>query len=101
MKVKLTRHAEADLDDIAAFIARDNPSRAFTFVEELYEKCMALADMPSAFPLIPRYEALGARHRVHGDYLILFTVKGKTVSVLRILHGARDYLPLVVDDPRG
>ncbi|MGH8111563.1 MAG: type II toxin-antitoxin system RelE/ParE family toxin [Rhodanobacteraceae bacterium] len=101
MRVRLTRHAEADLDDIATFIARDNPFRALTFAEELYEKCMALADMPSAFPLIPRYEALGVRRRVHKDYLILFTVKGETISVLRVLHGARDYLPLVLGDPHG
>lgn len=95
----MTRRAEADLDGIAAYIARDNPSRAAAFVEELYEKCTTLADMPAAFPLIPRYEALGVRRRVHGDYLVLFTVRGETISVLRVLHGARDYLPLVLGSP--
>lgn len=99
MRVRLTRRAEADLDGIAACIARDNPSRAATFVEELYEKCMTLADVPGVFPLIPRYEALGVRRRVHRDYLILFTVTGETISVVRVLHGARDYLPLVLRDP--
>lgn len=100
MRVRLTRRAEADLDGIAAFIARDNPSRAVTFVQELYEKCVTLADMPDAFLLIPRYAALGVRRRVHRDYLILFSVKGETISVLRVLHGARDYLPLVFGDPK-
>lgn len=99
MRVRLTQHAEADLDGIAAYIARDNPSRAATFVEELYEKCASLAEMPAAFPLVPRYEALGVRRRVHGDYLILFIVKGEAISVLRVLHGARDYLPLVLGGP--
>lgn len=98
-KVSLTQHAGPDLDDIAAFIARDHPSRALTFVDELYEKCVSLADTPTAFPLIPRYEALDLRRRVHGDHLILFTVKRKTTTVLRVLHGARDFLPLVLGDP--
>lgn len=99
MRVRLTLRAEADLDGIAAYIARDNPRRAATFVEDLYDKCMTLADMPVAFPPIPRYEVLGVRRRAHGDYLILFTVRGKTISVLRVLHGARDYLPLVLGGP--
>lgn len=99
MRVRLTRRAEADLDGIAAYIARDNPFRALTFVDELREKCMTLADTPAAFPLIPRYEALGVRRRLHRDYLILFTVRGETISVLRVLHGARDYLPLVLGSP--
>lgn len=98
MRVRLTRRAEADLDGIAGYIARDNPPRAATFIEELYDKCMTLADAPEAFPLIPRYESLGVRRRVHGDYLILFAVKGQTISILRVLHGARDYLPLVLRD---
>lgn len=98
MRVRLSWHAEADLEDIADFIARDNPSRATSFVEELYEKCLTLADMPGAFPLIPRYEALGIRRRPHGDYLILFTEKDDTIFVLRVLHGARDYIPLFFPD---
>ncbi len=32
------------------------------------------------------------RHLDYGKYRILFTVKGKTVIVLRIRHGSRDYL---------
>lgn len=98
MRVRLTRRTEADLDGIAGYIARDNPTRAVTFIDELYDKCMTLADAPSAFPLIPRYETLGVRRCAHGDYLILFAVKGQTISVLRVLHGARDYLPLVLKD---
>lgn len=95
MKVRLTHRAEADLEHIADFTARDNPSRAKTFIEELYERCITLGDMPQAFPLIPRYETFGVRRRPHGDYLILYTVAGETVTVLRVLHGARDYVHLL------
>lgn len=100
MNVKLTRHAEADLAEVADFIAKDNPILALEFIEELYQKCVTLADLPEAFPLVPRYKALGVRRRLHGDYLILYTVKGQTISVLRIVHGARDYIPLILQEPR-
>ena len=48
MKLDITSAAEADLEEIADYIARDNPVRAMTFVRELYERCFDIADMPPA-----------------------------------------------------
>ena len=48
MNVRLTAEAEADLERIADTIARDNPPRALTFVQELRAACLGLADFPSA-----------------------------------------------------
>jgi len=67
--VRLTPLAEAELEAIADYIARDNPRRALSFVQELRDRCLSLVDMPLAFPLVPRYEDRGIRHRVHGNYL--------------------------------
>ena len=47
--------------------------------------------MPSAFPLVPRYEHRGIRLRVSGNYLIFYRVEVDRVVIVRILHGARDY----------
>jgi toxin ParE1/3/4 len=66
MKVVFARQAEAGLERIGDFIAQDNPRRVMTFVTELADDAMALADMPNAFPLVPRFEGLGIRRRVHG-----------------------------------
>ncbi|MCF9028535.1 type II toxin-antitoxin system RelE/ParE family toxin, partial [Acinetobacter nectaris] len=38
MKVIFTKHAENDLEQIADFIAKDNPIRALTFVREIEKK---------------------------------------------------------------
>ena len=59
MIVELTDEAEHDLEAIGDYIARDNPGRAISFLQELGEKCLALADMPTRVPLVPRYEAEG------------------------------------------
>lgn len=56
MIVEITATAEADLEAIGDYIARDNPLRAATFIRELYQCCMDLADMPLAWPVVPRYE---------------------------------------------
>ncbi len=95
MRVRLTQQARADLAEIGDGIASDNLGRAVSFVRELREKCLSLADAPLAFPLIPRYEHHGIRRRVHGNYLLLYRVEADQVVVLHVLHGARDYLPLL------
>lgn len=97
MKVRIAAEAESDLEGIGDYIARDNPQRALSFVLELRDKCLGLADGPLAFPLVPRYEALGIRRRVHGNYVIFYRVEGKHVVVLHILHGAMDYAGILFE----
>lgn len=64
MKVLITAEAETDLEAIAGYIARDNPVRALSFIRELYQLCIEIADMPQAWPVVPRYEHHGVRRRV-------------------------------------
>ena len=46
---RFTRRAEADVEDIADYIARDNTERAFSFVVELRRHCRALVKFPHRF----------------------------------------------------
>ncbi|WP_415112765.1 type II toxin-antitoxin system RelE/ParE family toxin [Paraburkholderia sp.] len=48
-----------------------------SFVRELRDKCLSLAEIPFAFPLVPRYEDRGVRHRAHGRYQIFYRVVGE------------------------
>lgn len=91
MRVVLTDAAYADLLQIGATIKQDNPTRAATFVAELYDRCQLLGAMPRAFPLLPDWHASGIRRRPHGDYLIFYRIGDDVVEVLHVLHGARDY----------
>lgn len=94
MIVRITATAERDLEEIADYIAQDNPIRALTFLQELRDRCTSLADTPLGFPLVPRYEHHGIRHRVHGNYLIFYRVHESQVVVIHVLHGAMDYTSL-------
>ncbi len=69
----------------------DNPARAASFVDELYDRCLTLGDNPRAFPLLPDHEGKGIRRRVFGNYLIFYRVIDETTEVLHVLHGAQDY----------
>jgi len=90
MKTFITVEAEADLEAIGDFIAQDNPVRALSFVRELTQLCFDIADIPQAWPVVPRYEHHGVRRRVHGRYLIFYRIGADRITILHILNGAMD-----------
>lgn len=98
MIVTYTGEAEADLERIGDYIALDSHSRAVTFVREITERCEKLANMPRAFPLVPRYEHTGVRRRPYGNYLIFYRAGEKQVEVLHIINGAQDYEAILFGD---
>ena len=80
--------AAADLEAIGDYIARDNPARAISFLEELRAQCDRVAATPASYPAREDLAA-GLRMAVHGRYLILFRANPDEVRIERILHGAR------------
>ncbi len=98
MNVELVPKAQADLVAIGSYIAVDNPTRAESFVADILDTCATLADLPRAFPLVPRYEAHGVRRRNHGRYAIFYRIDGQVIQILHIVHGARDYMHILFPD---
>jgi toxin ParE1/3/4 len=99
MRVVMTAAAKADLLAIRRYIGADNPTRAVSFVEELLDRCLALADTPRAYPLVPRYERFGIRRCVHGNYLIFYRLQTEQIEVIHILQGARDIEAILFGSP--
>ncbi len=89
MKVRLSPDALDDLARIGDWIERDNPGRAATFVEELRVACRELGDFPRALPAFPQFGPATHR-RVHGNYLIIYDIEPAWVTVVAVVHGARN-----------
>ncbi len=87
----LSPRAATDLEEIAEYIARDNPVRAASFVAELEATCRAVAATPDLYPARADL-APGLRMAVNGRYLVFYRdVAGeRAVRVERVLHGARN-----------
>ncbi|MFO1027536.1 MAG: type II toxin-antitoxin system RelE/ParE family toxin [Acetobacteraceae bacterium] len=47
--------------------------------------------MPLAFPLPPDCENTGIRRRPYGAYLIFYRIDDSRITILRIVHSARNY----------
>jgi len=88
-----------DLDAIYDYIAEDNPVRAASFAEELTAKAKLLSENPNVgeakLPALP-----SVRVFPHKNYLFLFKplTDPKGIELLRIIHGAQDYLNAFTDD---
>jgi plasmid stabilization system protein ParE len=46
MKLGISPLAEQDMEAIGDYIAQDNPVRAVSFTEELYQQCLLIAESP-------------------------------------------------------
>lgn len=98
MRVLFSAQAEAGLEQIGDYIAKDSPRRAISFTRELRDAALALADHPKAYPLIPRYEPYGHRRKPYRAYLIIYTAKADHVMIDAILHGSQDYETVLFPD---
>ncbi len=90
--LKWLRLALRDLDEIASYIAKDNPTAAQKVVQRVYKVAQNLRDHP----------AMGRLGRVPGTrelaisglpFILVYRVKGRRVEILRVLHGARKWPP--------
>jgi toxin ParE1/3/4 len=88
-RLEFSPEATADLAEIGAYIARDDPKRARSFVDELEAHCAGLTEYPAMGRARPEL-ALGLRSKPHGHYVIFYTPGADKLRIERILHGARD-----------
>ena len=97
MRLELSAFVETDLDEIAAFIADDNPGRAVTFIQDIRAKFRVIQRTPLLYQL---RSDIGeeARMATVGHYAILFRVMESVVLIERVVYGGRD-LPNVFDAP--
>jgi len=87
MLIKWTRAALASADEIASLIAKDNPTRANSFVLEL----QAAVTQLQAHPGMGRAGRVpGTRELVlHKNYIAIYRVREDDVEILRLHHAAR------------
>jgi toxin ParE1/3/4 len=90
MKLRWTQEAAADLERIADYLLAQTPERAARLVRALY-------DAPSSLLTFPNRgrpgKKEGTRELVMSPlpYIVIYTVRGNEVYVVRILHGAQQW----------
>jgi toxin ParE1/3/4 len=82
--------ALADLDEIEAYIARDNPAAAQTVLDRIHKRVSELRDQPR----------IGRPGRITGTrelvvsrtpYVVAYSVEDQSVEIIAVIHGARKW----------
>lgn len=89
MHVNWSLEAENDLNDIADYIAADNPRAALNLVGMIKKRAEDIGWMP----LIGREGRVKSTREmpVTSNYLLVYQVSNETVTIMRVLHGRRKY----------
>jgi toxin ParE1/3/4 len=90
MSYKISKRADSDIDEIWDYIATDNPEAADRFERDLRELFQIIARLPNAGR--NREDLAGGSYRSwpFRAYVIIYRVHGRQVTVVRVIHGARD-----------
>jgi toxin ParE1/3/4 len=84
--------AEADLDDIWLYVAKESGSMdvATRLIDSITERFFFLATFPYAGRARDEDFGPGSRSFPVGEYVIVYCVDGNEVLILRVVHGKRD-----------
>tara|TARA_R110002124_G_scaffold49060_14_gene144327 strand:+ start:1902 stop:2195 length:294 start_codon:yes stop_codon:yes gene_type:complete len=96
MQVEISQPAEHDIAQIGFFIATDDKQRGISFMKELRQACLQLAEHPLRAPVLLTRNNVEIRKLIVGNYLVLYQIRQNRIAVLRILHGARDIEALIL-----
>jgi len=97
MQVVWTDPALDHVEEIAVYIARDDPDAAARWTVELFDAVERLADYPVSGRAVPELAARGVREMVVGAYRVFYRVD-TAVEVLSVRHGSRQVGPEGVGD---
>lgn len=85
------------VEDIARYIAEDNPDAAVRWVEDLFATVERLADFPESGRMVPEVGSPRIRELIFGTYRVIYSVKDQ-VDVLTVRRSSQLLRMSEIDD---
>jgi len=89
VELRWTPQAADDLEAITNFIAADSPHYASLFAIDILASVERLQVFPRSGRIVPKLHAPNIREIILGNYRIVYRIRGDTVEILTVWHGAR------------
>lgn len=97
MIVEWSPLALQQVEDIARYIAQDNPDAAIRWTVELFDAVERLADFPQSGRMVPEVGIRRIREIIFGPYRVIYSVRDK-VEVLSVRRGSQLLRSREIDD---
>jgi toxin ParE1/3/4 len=89
VRVEFSAEAQADLEEIGAFIAQDSAAAAEAWIDRLVDRALAAGHAPLAGRIVPELGDPAIREVRLKTYRIIYRVEARRMVVLTILEGHR------------
>ena len=76
------------VEDIARYIAEDNPDAAVHWVDDLFTTAERLADFPKSGRMVPEVGSSRIRELIFGTYRVIYSVKDQ-VDILTVRRSSQ------------
>lgn len=88
-RVSVTRDAKRDIDEIWLFVARDSVDAANRLIDEIVHRFFLIGSSPEMGRTRDDLKPGLRRHAVN-NYVIYYRETRPNISIVRVVHGARD-----------
>jgi toxin ParE1/3/4 len=89
LKILFTPTGRRQFLEAVAYIYRDNPSAAIKFRQKSEKSLFRLKKFPESGRPIPEFPELPFREVIVSPYRLFYKVKGDTVWIVAVWHGAQ------------
>ncbi|PKL57426.1 MAG: type II toxin-antitoxin system mRNA interferase toxin, RelE/StbE family [Methanomicrobiales archaeon HGW-Methanomicrobiales-5] len=83
--------AEEDLDAAAAYIHRDSPAYAASFVNRALQAGRFLSELAERGRMVPEFMDEKIREIFVYGYRLIYRIESDRISILGLIHGRRDF----------
>ena len=90
MRVTWTEHAYAQLDEAMAFIARDRPDTAMTWLERILDAAQDLDELPDRGRVVLEFAREDMRELIISPYRLIYRSDQTGVTVTMVVHERRE-----------
>jgi len=89
MKIRFTRNAAAEIDEIFSYIARHNPTAAAAVIRQIDRTIARLAKYPAMGHVKYKPDVRMLPVGRFRQYLVFYTIESDEVVIVSVRHGAR------------
>lgn len=90
MRISWTEPALQDAEEIRAFIGKDSDIYAIRVLEKIFETVENLNEYPQLGRVVPEFGNEDIREIFVFNYRIIYNIQHDIITVLTIVHSARD-----------
>jgi|SRR5947209_561496 len=90
MKVEWSEPAIRAVAELRAYIARDSYAYADAVVHRLLSGILRLEEFPRSGRPVPEADDESIREIIVAPYRIIYRIRGEALTLVTVIHGARD-----------